>query len=306
MRLVEAAIPCRPRYHAAAFGLLWESDVALTNFGSALENGGMVDVDVRLVHALANRGDPIQSGKMALYFTDGVRFGTGGGTLFDVIAPGRIDVCPGADWEGVLPPHFYSTGAALLLALRGVLPMHGSALEVNGRAILLCGQSGVGKSTLAANLLALGARLISDDLSVLLPGGTPKLLAGRPGIRLHPDTASWLAARGKVRDIMPSYDHKMMVRPDCVPAHSEYQLDQIILLDRQNTKLPHALAVAAFCAQIFRPRMMRRLSGHETRLAALAVIAETVGVSRVLGLHCYDSNIALQRAFEILDMAAAA
>jgi hypothetical protein len=292
-------------HRATAFGLRWESELALTSFTAAAECDGPAEVVVRVVHALADRGEVAWTGKAALYFADGVRFGTGGGTLFDVIAPGCIDVCPGADWQGGLPAHFYSTVAALLLALRGYLPIHGSALEIDGRAVLLCGQAGAGKSTLAANLVALGARLISDDLSVLVAGETPKLLAGRPSIRLHADTAAWLASRGKVQDVMPSYDHKIVVRPARVPAHSEYPLQRIILLDRQDTELPPALGALAFCAQMFRPKMMRRLAGSKMRLAALAATASKIGVSRVLALHRYDADIAMQRALRIMNMTAA-
>ncbi|WND03924.1 HPr kinase/phosphatase C-terminal domain-containing protein [Temperatibacter marinus] len=45
--------------------------------------------------------------------------------------------------------------------------VHGTALEVNGQAILLRGASGAGKSDLALRLLAKGAKLIGDDYVVL-------------------------------------------------------------------------------------------------------------------------------------------
>jgi HPr kinase/phosphorylase len=43
------------------------------------------------------------------------------------------------------------------------LILHASCVAVGGRALLITGPSGSGKSTLALQMLALGARLISDD-----------------------------------------------------------------------------------------------------------------------------------------------
>lgn len=54
-----------------------------------------------------------------------------------------------------------------LLHLRGVLCLHGTVLERDGRAIAVLGDSGAGKSTIAAALVKNGARLLSDDLLVI-------------------------------------------------------------------------------------------------------------------------------------------
>ncbi len=43
------------------------------------------------------------------------------------------------------------------------LILHASCVAADGRALLITGPSGSGKSTLALQMLALGARLISDD-----------------------------------------------------------------------------------------------------------------------------------------------
>ncbi len=43
-------------------------------------------------------------------------------------------------------------------------PVHGTCVELSGRGALLIGKPGSGKSSVALNLLALGARLVGDDL----------------------------------------------------------------------------------------------------------------------------------------------
>jgi hypothetical protein len=54
-----------------------------------------------------------------------------------------------------------------LLHLRGQLCLHGSIIELADRTIAVLGDSGAGKSTIAAALIKSGARLLSDDLIVI-------------------------------------------------------------------------------------------------------------------------------------------
>jgi hypothetical protein len=56
----------------------------------------------------------------------------------------------------------------LLAHLAGAIPLHGSAVALDGRAIVFVGGTAVGKSTLAASLCDLaGASLLSDDAVVI-------------------------------------------------------------------------------------------------------------------------------------------
>lgn len=58
---------------------------------------------------------------------------------------------------------------AMIGQLQGKLTLHASAVEQEGRAVLLVGSSGSGKSTLAATLLRrTNARLLSDDASPVI------------------------------------------------------------------------------------------------------------------------------------------
>jgi len=59
----------------------------------------------------------------------------------------------------------------------GFLPLHGSAVDCHGQAIILSGEKGAGKSTLALKLHGLGFPLICDDL-LYLRNGNNALLAG--------------------------------------------------------------------------------------------------------------------------------
>jgi hypothetical protein len=56
-----------------------------------------------------------------------------------------------------------STALPLLAGERGGLPLHASAVGIEGRAVLICGVTGRGKSTLAATLVARGHEAIAED-----------------------------------------------------------------------------------------------------------------------------------------------
>jgi hypothetical protein len=79
----------------------------------------------------------------------------------------------------------YSKGKVPLIHLvvlqimfeKGFLPLHGSAVDCHGQALILSGEKGSGKSTLALKLHRLGFPLICDDL-LYLRNGDNGLLAG--------------------------------------------------------------------------------------------------------------------------------
>jgi HPr kinase/phosphorylase len=58
-------------------------------------------------------------------------------------------------------------------------PLHASAVALSGRAALITGPSGSGKSALALELMALGAELVADD-GVLLSRAGDRVLARAP------------------------------------------------------------------------------------------------------------------------------
>jgi hypothetical protein len=53
----------------------------------------------------------------------------------------------------------------------GTIVLHASAVDLAGRGVVLCGDSGAGKSTTAARLGRRGAVVIADDVSVVRPRG---------------------------------------------------------------------------------------------------------------------------------------
>jgi hypothetical protein len=76
-----------------------------------------------------------------------------------------------------------------LLRLRGVVCLHASAIEVDGRAIVLQGPAGAGKSTTAAAFARLGLPVLSDDIVAVGERREGFMVRpGNPRLRLWPDS----------------------------------------------------------------------------------------------------------------------
>ena len=69
---------------------------------------------------------------------------------------------------------------ASLLAPHGRFVVHGGAIQRNGRAVLVLGGSGMGKSTLILAALQDGWSVLTDDLAVIRSGPTGPLVSGIP------------------------------------------------------------------------------------------------------------------------------
>lgn len=242
----------------------WASDRPLAQFSPAGDDRA-VDVDVRRVPRLVDRPGGVVVGNGRV-FDDGARF-TFGPTTFDTFGGDRVEWC-GPD-EDVVPAALYGTVVAILLAWRGRVPLHASAVEIDGHAVLIAGPSGAGKSTLCHALAHQGGRLVSDDLSALLPAtapGIPLLLPGRSQIRLV--RAGTDAASGE-KELHPA----PLTDPD-IPV----PLTTLVVLGRPEPPRGPLAAHQALAAQVFRPRWMRALPFSRDRAATMMHVAARLDV----------------------------
>jgi hypothetical protein len=239
-------------------------------------------VEIFRVDRLPDRpgGRPVNRG---LINADGVRLmpGERGGTeevTFDMVAGMRITYLPGPRWTGAMPVSFYGTIAALTAAWRGLVPLHACAVEVDGRAVLIAGASGAGKSTLAAGLVAAGAHLVADDLTVVSVGerGRIEVARGRPTMRLHPDTATRLDTIAAV-PVDGDPRGKWLVRPRRRSGTAPLDLAAVLLLDEDAAAMRPARPAALF-AHLFRPRWIDALPMRGQLMADVLAIAARVPI----------------------------
>lgn len=106
---------------------------------------------------------------------------------------------PPTPYRAWLEAVMWGLPVALLVLSRGGLFFHASAVEIDGRAVILTGPSRHGKTTLAAVLDAAGYRLLTEDLLRCALGRPTVVYPGPAMLRLRKDVAQWLAVPGAER-----------------------------------------------------------------------------------------------------------
>ena len=123
-------------------------------------------------------------GAYLLHITKVGRFFTEGGN--------KIVLEPAAGaLESELRLFTLGTSFGVLCHQRGFLPLHASAVRLDGKAVVIASNSGHGKSTLSAALRARGHSLVGDDVAVVDPKG-PFILPAYPQHKLAPDVLETL------------------------------------------------------------------------------------------------------------------
>ncbi len=149
-------------------------------------------------------------------------------------------------------------GAALRLLRRSVL--HASAVEVDGRALLVMGEAGAGKSTMTAALVDRGCPLVTEDVSALdVEGGSPRVLRGGTRVKLWPESVRALRGRD---DALP------LLVPDSVDWHKRF-LDCSGHMCREDA-LPIAAILSLERGGADEAPHLTPVTGHDKLLALLA------------------------------------
>lgn len=141
-----------------------------------------------------------------------------------------VDPVPGAD-ETTLRLSLIGPALAVLLRQRGCLILHASAVVIGPIAVAFLGDSGWGKSTLAASLHGRGHRLLADDAVVVrVDGGRPAVLPGVPRISLWPESAAALAGDAeRLPRLHPRFEKRTLLAGDGLPT-SPVPLERIYVL----------------------------------------------------------------------------
>jgi hypothetical protein len=101
-------------------------------------------------------------------------------------AAGRLAVDSEDDDADLLEHRIVSSAVCTLLSMRGDLVLHAAAIEAGGRAVLFCGPTQRGKSTLARTLGEAGHLLLGEDgIAITLGDREPVAFPGARGVRLR-------------------------------------------------------------------------------------------------------------------------
>ncbi|MFA6713518.1 MAG: hypothetical protein WCR82_06540 [Bacteroidales bacterium] len=143
-----------------------------------------------------------------------------------------VDPYENADKESV---KLFLDGSALgaLLHQRGILPFHSSSFLYKDKGIMVCGDSGAGKSSLTAAFFQQGASFINDDITpvsisdpeiTIIPVKTQMKLWDDSLNKLNIDSNNLLRIRPKLNKFYLPMDKNI----------SEHRLDQIFILSIHN------------------------------------------------------------------------
>lgn len=170
----------KPAHWYRISGHLVASDVDLQGLIAAPERG-TPDVRIRLRTVLASLPDATAKGPIWEMTPDRFLLRIAGIARF-LLTSGReiaVELESGTSVDDVAI-FLIGTVFGILLHQRGQIVLHASAVRVGGKAVLFCGASGAGKSTIAAALGQRGYPLVNDDVCALSLDG-----AGAPMV--HPD-----------------------------------------------------------------------------------------------------------------------
>ncbi|RJE86193.1 aldolase [Paenibacillus sp. 1011MAR3C5] len=112
--------------------------------------------------------------------------------------------------------------ASALLLQRRILPLHGSAIAIQGQAYAIVGQSGAGKSTLTRAFLERGYSFLTDDvIPVSIPGdgAAPMVMAALPEQKLWQECLPHFDLNGSS---LPTIYEREVQRGDSVARRMKY------------------------------------------------------------------------------------
>lgn len=195
-------------YLFRAYGLNVRSEIEFPELPTVGGDGA----DIRIIAGQATGGTPTPSAANAWRFgMDRFRLRLAGVADYEVSHGDHITVhrAPGAD-PAQVRIHLLTICLAAALMQRGRLLLHASGIVHRGGALLFAGDSGAGKSSLAAALRQRGHRFLTDDTCAIDispgPAAIPVAHPAYPMLKLTGDTIDTLGD--------PRYDRRRRIWPD--------------------------------------------------------------------------------------------
>lgn len=169
--------------------------------------------------------------------------------------------------------------------INGLVPLHASAVEHDGKVYAVTGHSGAGKSTLAAALAQRGFRLFADDVLVLhmAEDGTVQALPGHKTLKLWGNALklTGLPAGDQVRPEMDKY----FVAPPAGSSAHMLPLASISFIDDRSHDSPSIRPLAGSQslvrtrAAFYRPHFCAAVAGKLNQFGFMAALAKSARLS---------------------------
>ena len=196
-----------------------------------------------------------------------------------------VDPSPDVD-ERILRLIILGPALAVVLHQRGLLALHGASVNVGGRAVVIIGEPGCGKSALAATLYKRGHVIVTDDVTAIqTDGGNGALVfPGFPQLKLWPEVISFFGDDPeKLPRIEPEFD-KRAFRTNTNFSEKPIPLQQIYVLDEADEKkiipLTPQEALVELIHHTYRAPLLKRI-GAKRHFSQCASIVNKIPISRL-------------------------
>ncbi len=143
-----------------------------------------------------------------------------------------------AENRAYLRYYFLEAAALTLLDCLYLTPLHAACVEIAGQGVLLCGESGAGKSSLAFACARNGWKFLSDDGSAIVRKRKGRVVVGNPHQMRFRESAIKLFPELKDQRVTPRATGKMAIElatsmlPE-IKTITECQIDYIVFLNRR-------------------------------------------------------------------------
>jgi len=169
---------------------------------------------------------------------------------------------------------------------RGFLPMHGGVFILNGKAVMITGLSGHGKSTLLAALYKRGYPVITDDISnIAIVNGKAIVYPGFPRIMVWKDTIDYLTIDPvsvyKLRSDLEKYFFKIDEAnfENCVELSAVYVLTSEPR-ETENPALKGLNKIEVLKENLFHPWMANVFDKQHNNARQIMAVASVVKVQK--------------------------
>jgi hypothetical protein len=255
------------------YGFDVKAELPLRRLNAAAGTRGELTIEVADRPLAVTRGEPVST----LVGDDGRCFYAShelnGRCLLELPPSGEFLLDPDAvlmtvgvgDDDAALREHrIVSSAVGTLLAMRGDLVLHASAVAVDDRAVVFCGPTGRGKSTLALALGEAGNPMLGEDgVAIDLEGGDPVAFPGARGIRVRSLDVDGSRRTDLIEDPAPGEP------PPCPVA-------AVVLLGERGEELSIEPLPAARALALFTPNLTHS-GGRGAIAAAFGRLARLLG-----------------------------
>ncbi|MGC1778962.1 MAG: AAA family ATPase [Xanthobacteraceae bacterium] len=187
---------------------------------------------------------------------------------------------------GDIPIFILGTVFGILLHQREQIVLHASAVRVNDRAVLFCGASGAGKSTIAAALAQRGYPLVTEDVCTLTLGDSGASLVHPDGrqLKLWAQAIDRLDLAQQRGERVRASVEKFYVEPreaftEPLPLGAVYALREARPPHAPGIERPNVVDAALLLRRnAYRPLLVRRMDQKASYFHAATTIANVAGI----------------------------